>query len=105
MIVNLPISIDAEAIEDRINKELEKKVDLYIKELVITALKERDPYHGMKTSRGGILDVTRDRIDDLINENKEEIVNEVARKIVDRMRYWKKIKEAIEEGKEAELDG
>ena len=76
MIINIPLQVDEERMEEVIardyqSKVIDKIVD-YIKEALVS---QSTSYYGNK-ERNGMVELIKNKIDDYLNEHSDEIVKE-----------------------------
>lgn len=93
MIVNIPITVDENVFEHMVGKDLDKKVDEYIHDLVENAIKGAYGYNRDSKFR----EIIRDRVDVYFENHKDEITDIIAQRIYERTVNRKKIKEVVNE--------
>lgn len=102
MIINIPLTIDDNALEQKIQEDVDKNVDNYMKELISEALRKNHNYYGRCSVTEAIVGLAEERISQFFEANKDEIIDATAKRIDERVRNRKKVKDAI---KEVEQDG
>ena len=94
MIINIPLQIDEEIIQNQLSVDYEAKVKNYILEEVKKALLEQCGYYN-KSTLLGMTQLIRDEIDRYLEEMKDEIIDAAADRLADRLARTKKAKELI----------
>lgn len=95
MIINIPLQINEESMEEVIKRDYEEKVLNKITEYIRTSLvsKSRSAY-GDKAING-MNAIIESKVDDLLKENKEAIIKVAADLLAERLAKTKKAKEIL----------
>ena len=96
MIINIPLQVDEERMEEVIardyqSKVIDKIVD-YIKEALVS---QSNSYYGNK-ERNGMVELIKRKIDDYLNEHSDEIVKEAGLALAEKLARTKKGKAILD---------
>lgn len=109
MIINIPLQIDDAALEGKLKEDYENKVAEKVSEMVINALADKgDSWrfnNKEQQAKYGIIHLVNLRIDSYFDEHKDEIYEAVTKKLWDRSRNRKVLKDAANEAVEGGLKG
>lgn len=95
MIINIPLQINEESMEEVIKRDYEEKILNKITEYIRTALVSRSrSVYGDKTING-MNAIIESKVDDLLKENKEVIIKVAADLLAERLAKTKKAKEIL----------
>lgn len=93
MVINIPLQIDDKMIEGKLQEEYEKKVAEKISELVMSSLAEAGDTWGVygqeEKAERGVIKLTERKIDSYFEEHKEEIYDAIVKKLWDRAKNRK----------------
>lgn len=96
MIINIPLQIDEERMEEVLQKDYEGKVlDEITKYIKATLSKQSSNYYGDKVI-DGMQALIENRIDIFLDEHKEEIIETAAKELANKLARSKKGKELLE---------
>ena len=93
MIVNIPIQISDEIVNQLVAKDYEKKIEAYLTKMVEDRLARAAGYYGNKSD--GIAKLVDGIIGDCIERYKDEIVERAAKDLADRIMRRKAGKEIM----------
>lgn len=96
MVINIPITIDEGIMESQIQKDFDKKLTDAINELMINAIRSKFGYYRNKTPEEGMREIICEQVDEYLDEHRKEILDETAKRLEERLRRTKKIKEVSE---------
>lgn len=95
MIINIPLQINEESMEEVIRRDYEEKVLNKITEYIKTTLvRKSGSAYGDKVI-DGINVIIESKVDDLLKENKEAIIKVAADRLAERLAKTKKAKEIL----------
>ena len=95
MIINIPLQINEESMEEVIKRDYEEKVLKKITEYIKTALvRKSGSAYGDKAFDGMIV-IIESKVGDLLKENKEAIIKVAANLLAERLAKTKKAKEIL----------
>ena len=96
MIINIPLQIDEEKMEEVLRKDYEGKViDEITKYIKAALVQQSNTYYGDRTL-DGMRALIESRIDVFLDERKEEIIEKAAKELANKLARSKKGKELLE---------
>lgn len=97
MIINIPLQIDEQKMEEVLQRDYQGKVLDRIDEYVKTMLASKaEKYYGNKVS-DGMRVLVEGQIDKFLNSNRDEIIEHAAHAMADKLARSKRGKEILEE--------
>lgn len=95
MIINIPLQINEENMEEVIKRDYEEKVLNKITEYIKTALVSQSRSSYGDKAINGMSAIIEYKVDDLLKENKETIIKIAADNLAERLAKTKKAKEIL----------
>ena len=96
MIINIPITIDEGVMEGQIQKDFDKKLTDALNELIVNTIRTKYGYYRNKSAEEGMREIICEQVDDYLEKHRQEILDETAKRLEERLRRTKKVKEAVE---------
>lgn len=98
MVINIPVQVDEERLEDLIAKDYQQKVHKEIVDRVLKVISQYSPYcNNYEKVESGLKVMVYDQIDEVLDRYKDEIIDAAASKLADRLARTKKAREILEE--------
>ena len=97
MVINIPVQVDEERLEDQIAKDYQQKVYKEVVDRVLKVIAQHSPYNSYDKVESGLKVMVYNEIDDVLDQYKEEIVDAAASKLAERLGRTKKAREILEE--------
>lgn len=108
MVINVPLQIDDAALEGKLKKEYEDKVSEKVSRMVISALADKgDSWrygNDEVRAKDGIVKLVNQRIDSYFEDHKDEICDAIVKKLWDRAKNRKILREAANSAAEGGLN-
>lgn len=98
MIINIPLNIPEELLENTIAKDYESKITENLTNEVRKILADHDGgyyYRNGKDARRGLEDWVSQKVDNIIKEYKDDIIEAAADKLAERLARTKAAKELV----------
>lgn len=96
MVINIPVQVDEERLEDQIAKDYQQKVYKEVVDRVLKVIAQHSPYNSYDKVESGLKVMVYNEIDDVLDQYKEEIIDAASTKLADKLAKSKRGKEILE---------
>ena len=97
MVINIPVQVDEEKLEDQIAKDYQQKVHKEVVDRVLKVISQHSPYSSYEKVESGLKVMVYNEIDDVLDRYKDEIIDAASTKLAERLSKTKKAREILEE--------
>lgn len=97
MVINIPVQVDEERLEDQIAKDYQAKVHQEIVDRVLKVIAGKASYNSYEKVESGIKVMVYNKIDEVLDRYRDEIIDAAASKLAERLGRTKKAREVLEE--------